>query len=1293
MVGGLHLIGQVAKTKNANASTWYSYDEFGQVEWTKQSIAAATATTVNQLPITWTNLTGVSQNGTTLSKTSGTTAWDAGGFSVQSIPAGADGYLEFMAGETTTNKMMGLSSTDANVNYTSINFAIYASTSASLKVYENGSLKGTFGTYATTDVLRVERQGTTVYYKKNGTTFYTSTLTSTSVLYGDCSLNSPAATVKNFTVGLTNGIPGIQYQGQPSLQWTGITNVTQNGISLTKSAGTNSAWNAGAFSVQSIPANSDGYIEFMTGEAALVKAIGLSSSDANVNYTSINFAIYFPASGNLRIYENGTQMTTSAYATKDVFRIERKGGTIYYKKNGALIYTSLVSSSSALYADVSFYSLNASITNISIGLPFGAKTIDYTYDFLGNVTQVAYQKGQVDAFYYHYTYNQDSKLTDVATSFDGVNKTAQAKYKYYLHGPLKRVELATNLQGIDYIYTINGALKGINHADVNKDPGGDATASNGFSTDVFGESLDYYANDYTGATYSAGTFNVTGTGVTDSYGGQIKSASWFTPIDNGNANKKVYGYSYDKLNRFTNAQWGTLSGTGSYSTTLSPTTYNESIIGYDNNGNINGLNRKDKNGGALGNYTYNYTANTNKLASISGSTTVNYTYNNIGQMTQQTEGSNTMKVSYNAYGLTKEVRDGNNNLVEQYNYDDRGDLVSKLYYNSNSLVPFKIAYYVRDVSGNVLATYEQNNSAPIALIELPIYGSGRLGMLKMKGGQPKYFYEMTDHLGNVRTVIGSPYTDNFVATMEPAKAATESKQFVDITSTAVSYGSANHTTGGTYASRLNAQQNGSVTPHIVGPGIVLAVAPGDVISASVYGYYEGSTGNGTTNLSATSMAAALVGALSGVTPGDPSVLQNSISTAYNAGGAFASELGNTNDAVPHAYLNMIVFDGYLNYDTSTPPQAITFTNPTANTQLPISFSNVTVTKPGYAYIWVSVNGASSNFVYFDDLQVSQLHSPYVAGGDFYPFGLTMDDRQIKSERYRFGYQGQFSEYDSLTKTNQFQLRLYDPRFGRWLSPDPKKQYFSSYIGIGNNPVGGVDPAGGLFEEITKLAEVTVMASRLPSVGAVIGKTLTMAAGAVAIARCPRCPDPNVYSDFREGALWDEFDPKTNEHVARYQLDNLKNGKDGWSRIWQKDGSNVLKEVTVKPDVNPIYAYFADKLNPILDVGTTVVASTGNGLSQYFGGHKDYFHSLKVDGEGFYRNKDLNGRNLTNVDSSERYWELGKNTISTNAFFVEMAVPDFFISTNKYIDAVGNEILKSGIGDVIENSVTNALRVH
>ena len=336
-------------------------------------------------------------------------------------------------------------------------------------------------------------------------------------------------------------------------------------------------------------------------------------------------------------------------------------------------------------------------------------------------------------------------------------------------------------------------------------------------------------------------------------------------------------------------------------------------------------------------------------------------------------------------------------------------------------------------------------------------------MVKMKGGQPKYFYEMTDHLGNVRTVIGSSYTDNFVATMEPANATKESRQFVDITSTAITYTSANTTSGGSYVSRLNAQQNGSIAPHIVGPGIIIPVAPGDVISASVNGYFETGTYSNT-NLPIPTMVAALVGALSGVTPGDPSVLQSSMTTTYTSDPLIAGELGNSNTTVPHGYLNMVVFDGNLNYVTSNQSmsQAVGFqANATAGTKIPLSFSNIPITSPGWAYIWVDVNGADNNFVYFDDLSISQLHSPYVAGGDFYPFGLTMDDRLIKSERYRYGYQGQFSEYDSLTKTNNFQLRLYDPRFGRWLSPDPYGQFVSPYLAMGNDPVSGTDPDGGL----------------------------------------------------------------------------------------------------------------------------------------------------------------------------------------------------------------------------------------
>jgi hypothetical protein len=42
----------------------------------------------------------------------------------------------------------------------------------------------------------------------------------------------------------------------------------------------------------------------------------------------------------------------------------------------------------------------------------------------------------------------------------------------------------------------------------------------------------------------------------------------------------------------------------------------------------------------------------------------------------------------------------------------------------------------------------------------------------------------------------------------------------------------------------------------------------------------------------------------------------------------------------------------------------------------------------------------------------------------------------------------------------FQLRLWDGRIGRWLSPDPYGQYASPYLGMGNNPIGLVDPDGG-----------------------------------------------------------------------------------------------------------------------------------------------------------------------------------------------------------------------------------------
>lgn len=62
--------------------------------------------------------------------------------------------------------------------------------------------------------------------------------------------------------------------------------------------------------------------------------------------------------------------------------------------------------------------------------------------------------------------------------------------------------------------------------------------------------------------------------------------------------------------------------------------------------------------------------------------------------------------------------------------------------------------------------------------------------------------------------------------------------------------------------------------------------------------------------------------------------------------------------------------------------------------------------------------------------------------------------------YRYGYQGQFAEKDGETDWVNFQLRMYDPAIGRWMSTDPYGQYHSPYVGMGNNPISRIDPGGG-----------------------------------------------------------------------------------------------------------------------------------------------------------------------------------------------------------------------------------------
>jgi RHS repeat-associated protein len=133
------------------------------------------------------------------------------------------------------------------------------------------------------------------------------------------------------------------------------------------------------------------------------------------------------------------------------------------------------------------------------------KKISYKYDLVsGKVNRVNYQQGWSDQGFHRYNYDAENRLTMVESSFDDKYWEKESQYEYYKHGPLARMVISQQaVQGIDYAYTLHGWLKGVNsiNADPESDIGNDA--SEFFSTntyvgrDILGFGLYYYSPDNT----------------------------------------------------------------------------------------------------------------------------------------------------------------------------------------------------------------------------------------------------------------------------------------------------------------------------------------------------------------------------------------------------------------------------------------------------------------------------------------------------------------------------------------------------------------------------------------------------------------------------------------------------------------------------------------------------------------------------------------------------------------------------------------------------------------------------
>lgn len=157
----------------------------------------------------------------------------------------------------------------------------------------------------------------------------------------------------------------ISYTGKTATSLTGCTRGAAANNTITKNTGSTN-FDSGAASVQTIAG--DGGVAFSVLELGTSRLCGLSNSNADVDYQTIGYALALGGNNTVYIYENGTMRGGAfcAFVSGDRFSIERVGTTVVYKKNGSILYTSLVASTGSLLVDVSLYTPGATVSEAAL---------------------------------------------------------------------------------------------------------------------------------------------------------------------------------------------------------------------------------------------------------------------------------------------------------------------------------------------------------------------------------------------------------------------------------------------------------------------------------------------------------------------------------------------------------------------------------------------------------------------------------------------------------------------------------------------------------------------------------------------------------------------------------------------------------------------------------------------------------------------------------------------------------------------------------------------------------------
>jgi RHS repeat-associated protein len=218
----------------------------------------------------------------------------------------------------------------------------------------------------------------------------------------------------------------------------------------------------------------------------------------------------------------------------------------------------------------------------------------------------------------------------------------------------------------------------------------------------------------------------------------------------------------------------------------------------------------------------------------------------------------------------------------------------------------------------------------------------------------------------------------------------------------------------------------------------------------------------------------LATASSGIIPSGP---ETGMALINNVNGAPFGALSNFLDeafedvdlSLPQAYLVYMYFDK-VTMTIEAKNSGIVQVG-AANELGMLTRNEIIPSKDGFFYVYVT--NRSQLPVNFDNLTVKRWKPMVRASYDYYPYGLTWVnpvDQNIAEGVHDCTYQDkefQFNEFGNGVgmMLHDFHARMYDGTTGRWLVPDPAKQFSNPYLAMGNNPIINEDPDGRFINQV------------------------------------------------------------------------------------------------------------------------------------------------------------------------------------------------------------------------------------